>query len=154
MKITPEDIMWGWDPMKEDLLLGFRKLPNKDQLLLKAIRYALYTRGHIPSLESSITPGLKKFKQTLREPSTDPWTQKSNNFFNLAKQKDLARDAIDEVIVDATLQMERDGYTQLGNDIPNDLTAAIVEWTLAGLVRFGIVPDSEELANKIRGVYL
>lgn len=155
MKITPEDIMWGWDPMKEDLLLGFRKLPNKDGLLIKAIRYALYHGGHMDTMGSLITPGVKKFKQSLREPSTDPWTQKSNDFFNLVKQKDLARNVIDEVIVDATLQMERDGYTQLeGNDIPNELMAAIAEWTLAELVRLGIMPDSEELANKIRRLYL
>ena len=49
MKITPEDIMWGWDPFKEDTLLGFKKL-SKDKILLGAIKYALYHRGYTSSL--------------------------------------------------------------------------------------------------------
>ncbi len=26
MSITPEDLIYGWDPFKEDPLLGFKKL--------------------------------------------------------------------------------------------------------------------------------
>ena len=33
--ITPEDIMYGWDPLKEDHLLGFKKLPTKDTIISK-----------------------------------------------------------------------------------------------------------------------
>lgn len=159
MKITPEDIMWGWDPFKEDTLLGFKKL-SKDKILLGAIKYALYHRGYTGSLDAPAMSGIKKFKSSLPSPvdtrvSGDRWTQKTLDFEMLLRQKNFARDVIDEMIVDSTLQMERDGYTQLQNhDIPDELTGAIVDWTMAELIRLGILTDSEELYRVVRGVYL
>jgi hypothetical protein len=163
MKITPEDIMWGMDPFKEDLVLGFKKLPNKDQLLLKAIKYALYHRGFTGSLDAPATAGLKKFMSSVgvvhgdHRPDSDThyWTQKANNFEKLVKQKNFARDVVDEMMVDSSLQMERDGYTQLENySIPDELMQTIIQWTMGELVRLGILPDSEELNRTIREVYL
>ena len=159
MKITPEDIMWGWDPFKEDTLLGFKKL-SKDKILLGAIKYALYHRGYTSSLAAPAMSGIKKFKSALPGPvdtrvSGDRWTQKTLDFEMLLRQKNFARDVIDEMIVDSTLQMERDGYTQLQNhDIPDELTGAIVDWTMAELIRLGILTGSEELSRVVRGVYL
>lgn len=167
MKITPEDIMWGWDPFKEDTLLGFKKL-SKDKILLGAIKYALYHRGYTSSLDAPAISGIKKFKSALPGPgpidlakwgsariSGDRWTQKTLDFEMLLRQKNFARDVIDEMIVDSTLQMERDGYTQLQNhDIPDELTGAIVDWTMAELIRLGILTGSEELSRVVRGVYL
>ena len=160
MKITPEDIMWGMDPFKEDLVLGFKKLPNKDQLLLKAIKYALYHRGFTGSLDAPATAGLKKFMSSVGvdhgpDSDTHHWTQKANDFEKLLKQKNFARDVVDEMMVDSSLQMERDGYTQLENyHIPDELMGTIIQWTMAELVRLGILPDSEELNRTIREVYL
>ena len=159
MKITPEDIMWGLDPFKEDTLLGFKKL-SKDKILLGAIKYALYHRGYTGSLDAPAMSGIKKFKSALPSPvdtrvSGDRWTQKTLDFEMLLRQKNFARDVIDEMIVDSTLQMERDGYTQLQNhDIPDELTGAIVDWTMAELIRLGILTGSEELYRVVRGVYL
>jgi hypothetical protein len=160
MKITPEDIMWGMDPFKEDLVLGFKKLPNKDQLLLKAIKYALYHRGFTGSGDAAVTAGLKKFMSSVGadprpDSDTNYWTQKANNFEKLVKQKNFARDVVDEMMVDSSLQMERDGYTQLENyHIPDELMQTIIQWTMGELVRLGILPDSEELNRTIREVYL
>jgi hypothetical protein len=160
MKITPEDIMWGMDPFKEDLVLGFKKLPNKDQLLLKAIKYALYHRGFTGSGDAAVTAGLKKFMSSVGadprpDSDTNYWTQKANNFEKFVKQKNFARDVVDEMMVDSSLQMERDGYTQLENyHIPDELMQTIIQWTMGELVRLGILPDSEELNRMIREVYL
>jgi hypothetical protein len=73
----------------------------------------------------------------------------------LVKQKNFARDVVDEMMVDSSLQMERDGYTQLENySIPDELMQTIIQWTMSELVRLGILPDSEELNRTIREVYL
>jgi hypothetical protein len=86
---------------------------------------------------------------------TNYWTQKANNFEKLVKQKNFARDVVDEMMVDSSLQMERDGYTQLENySIPDELMQTIIQWTMGELVRLGILPDSEELNRTIREVYL
>jgi hypothetical protein len=59
------------------------------------------------------------------------------------------------MMVDSSLQMERDGYTQLENyHIPDELMQTIIQWTMGELVRLGILPDSEELNRMIREVYL
>jgi hypothetical protein len=128
--------------------------------LLKAIKYALYHRGFTGSLDAPATAGLKKFMSSVGvdhgpDSDTHHWTQKANDFEKLLKQKNFARDVVDEMMVDSSLQMERDGYTQLENySIPDELMQTIIQWTMGELVRLGILPDSEELNRTIREVYL
>jgi hypothetical protein len=65
----------------------------------------------------------------------------------------VAVNIIDEVVVDSSLQMERDGY-DLAGDIPSDLMSDMVEWTLERLIKLGILPNDENILASIKNSYI
>ena len=149
MRITPEDIIWGMDPFREDLLLGFKKLTNKDEIFLGALKYSLYHGGYISSLKADASPGLIALKNRL-EPSNQMLTA------NVASGRliDFIRNVFDEMIVDVSIQMEKDGYDQLQDyTLDSGLNQAIFDWTWEKMAQLGL-PDNKDLRDRISGLYL
>jgi hypothetical protein len=159
MKITPEDLIYGWDPLKEDPRLGFKKLTNKEGILLKGIKQYLYDAEYISGFGSPATNGIIKLKNALKQKQdaidleNDSWTKKKLEHDLWSRLKNVAVNIIDEVVVDSSLQMERDGY-DLAGDIPSDLMSDMVEWTLEQLIKLGILPNDENILASIKNSYI
>ena len=144
------------DPFREDLALGFKKLTNKDEIFLKALKYSLYHDGHIPSLTADASPGLMALKNKWgpsnpENKSEDPWTQRRMGHSLMIKWVGFIRNTVDEMLVDVCAQMEKDGYDQLENyALPNELTKAVLDWTWEEMVKLGF-PD---LRDRVDALYL
>jgi|APGre2960657404_1045060.scaffolds.fasta_scaffold117591_2 hypothetical protein len=154
MSITPEDLIYGWDPFKEDPLLGFKKL-RKDELFEKALYRAMRDR-HIKSKED-ITSYFER--KEVRYPVgasayIDRLASNLPNAYLFPSYKDFSQDLIDEFIVVATQKLEEEGYTQFENHaLPEDVMVEMADWCVKEMIDKGVLPNEPELVNLVMRSY-
>lgn len=137
MNITPEDLIHGWDPFKEDPLLGFKKL-RKDELFEKALYRAMRDR-HIMRKED-----IQRY--FVDKPSDHPSIYNDYRYFS--------QDLIDEFITLAVKQLEEEGYTQFENyALPDNVMAEMAGWCVKEMTDQGLLPNEPELVNSVMRSY-
>lgn len=137
MNITPEDLIHGWDPFKEDPLLGFKKL-RKDELFEKALYRAMRDR-HIRSKED-----IQGY--FVGKPADHPSIYNDYRYFS--------QDLIDEFITLATQKLEEEGYTQFANyALPDNVMAEMAGWCVKEMTDQGLLPNEPELVNLVMRSY-
>jgi hypothetical protein len=142
MNITPEDLIHGWDPFKEDPLLGFKKL-RKDELFEKALYRAMRDR-QIKSKED--------IQSHLRKWPVDQDEKPTHSIYNTYRY--FSQDLIDEFITLAVKQLEEEGYTQFANyALPDDVMAEMAGWCVKEMIDQGLLPNEPELVNLVMRSY-
>lgn len=139
MNITPEDLIHGWDPFKEDPLLGFKKL-RKDELFEKAAYRAMRDR-HIKSKED-----VQRYFDFAGRPEDHPSMYNTYRYFS--------QDLIDEFITLATQKLEEEGYTQFANyALPDNVMVEMAGWCVKEMTDQGLLPNEPELVNLVMRSY-
>jgi hypothetical protein len=139
MNITPEDLIHGWDPFKEDPLLGFKKL-RKDELFEKAAYRAMHDRK------------LKSKEDVQAYFGGRPTDQSVHSTYNTYRY--FSQDLIDEFITLATQKLEEEGYTQFANyALPDDVMAEMAGWCVKEMIDQGLLPNEPELVNLVMRSY-
>ncbi len=143
MSITPEDLIYGWDPFKEDPLLGFKKL-RKDELFEKALYRAMRDRD-IKSKEDL----QRYFRQASAAHRNSPHIHSI-----YSTHKYLSQDVIDEFIVLAVQKLEEEGYTQFENyALPDSVMAEMAGWCVKEMINQELLPNEPEIVNLVMRSY-
>jgi hypothetical protein len=134
MNITPEDLIYGLDPFKEDPSLGFKKL-KKGAFFEVALRMAM-----------------REYNIETRD-AIDRILDTSKHSIYLTK-KYFVQSLIDNFISKVMEQLEADGYTQFENwTVPLDAMAEMATWCVDEMIKQGIIPNDQELIDKILRSY-